>query len=47
MAQYLYVLFEKNNPVILLDQSKKGGVVVVKQVNDATLIKGFKKAYQK
>lgn len=27
-------------------KSKKGGVVV-KQVNDATLIKGFKKAYQK
>lgn len=43
---YLFCL-KKNKPVILLDQSKKGGVVVVKQVNDATLIKGFKKAYQK
>lgn len=43
---YLFCL-KKNKPVILLDQSKKSGVVVVKQVNDATLIKGFKKAYQK
>ena len=43
---YLFCL-KKNKPVILLDQSKKGAVVVVKTVKDTTLIKGFEKAYQK
>lgn len=43
---YLFCL-KKNKPVILLDQSKKSGVVVVKNVKDATLLQGFEKAYKK
>lgn len=43
---YLFCL-KNNKPVILLDQSKKGRSVLVKMVKDATLVKGFEKAYQK
>lgn len=43
---YLFCLKNKK-PVILLDQSKKGGSVIVRTVKEATLNKGFEKVYQK
>lgn len=42
---YLFCL-KDNHPVILLDQSKKGGSVMVKKVKDAVLNKNFKQIYQ-
>lgn len=42
---YLFCL-KNNKPVILLDQSEKGGSIIVKTVKDTTLINGFKKVYQ-
>lgn len=42
---YLFCL-KNNKPIILLDQSKKGGSVIVKKVKDSVLNKDFEKVYQ-